>query len=68
MLSSVHAEVFGYFFPAEKAYFRKKAKETAESRFQGGIHFRTDNEVALDMGKKVGQFIVRKIETTAENQ
>ncbi|MBL7776135.1 MAG: phosphatase PAP2 family protein [Saprospiraceae bacterium] len=61
MLAGVFAELYAYFFPAEQAYFRKKARETAESRFQGGIHFRTDNEVALDMGKKVGEYIVRKV-------
>ncbi len=61
MLGSVMAELYTYFFPAERAYFQKKAKEGAESRFQGGIHFRTDNEVGLEMGKKVGGFIVQKI-------
>jgi hypothetical protein len=38
-----------------------KAKEVAESRFQGGIHFRTDNEVALELGKKVAIEIVKKL-------
>jgi hypothetical protein len=33
----------------------------AESRFQGGIHFRTDNEVAQELGKKVGALIVEKL-------
>lgn len=60
MLGSVMAELYSYFFPAEKAYFQKKAKEGAESRFQGGIHFRTDNEVGLEMGKKVAAVIVQK--------
>lgn len=66
MLAAVYAELFAYFFPAEKTYFRKKARETAESRFQGGIHFRTDNEVALDMGQKVGDYIVRKVRADEE--
>jgi hypothetical protein len=38
----------------------KRAKDGAESRFQGGIHFRTDNEVGLEMGRKVGEAIVAK--------
>lgn len=62
-ISSVHAELYAYFFPAEKSYFQKKAIEVAESRFQGGIHFRTDNDVALELGKKVAAAIIRKLET-----
>jgi membrane-associated phospholipid phosphatase len=60
-VSSVMAELYSYFFPQEAAYFRSKAKEVAESRFQGGIHFRTDNEVALELGKKVGGVIIKKV-------
>lgn len=59
-MSSVEAELFAYLFPTEANYFRKKAKEVAESRFQGGIHFRTDNEVALELGKKVARAIIQK--------
>ena len=61
MLGSIAAEINAYFFPADQAYFRKRAKDGAESRFQGGIHFRTDNEVALDMGKKVAGVIIEKV-------
>ncbi len=46
-ISAVMAGLYSYFFPADSAYFQKKAKDAAESRFQGGIHFRTDNEVGL---------------------
>jgi hypothetical protein len=62
-LSSVMAELYSYFFPAEQAWFRQKAKDVAESRFQAGIHFRTDNEVALDLGKKVAAAIIQKART-----
>ena len=60
-VSSVTAEIYSYFFPKDKLYFQMKAKEVAESRFQGGIHFRTDNEVALDLGRKVGAEIIKKL-------
>jgi len=60
-VSGVMAELYSYFFPAEAAYFRKKAKEGAESRFQAGIHFRTDNEVGLDLGRKVANAIIQKV-------
>lgn len=61
MMGGVMAEMYSYFFPAERAWFDKRAKDGAESRFQGGIHFRTDNEVGLQMGRKVGAEIVKKV-------
>ena len=63
MLGSVMGELYSYFFPAERAYFQKRAKDGAESRFQGGIHFRSDNEVGLDMGRKVAAAIIKKVRT-----
>jgi membrane-associated phospholipid phosphatase len=67
-VSSVMAELYAYFFPTEANYFREKAKEVAESRFQGGIHFRTDNEVALDLGKKVAEAIIQKAKADGANE
>ncbi|HUP10948.1 MAG TPA: vanadium-dependent haloperoxidase, partial [Niastella sp.] len=63
VISSVNAGIYSYFFPAEKAYFEKRAKDAAESRFQAGIHFRTDNEVGLELGKKVATAVIQKIMT-----
>ena len=62
-LSGIMAEMFAYFFPEEKELYRQKAKDCAESRFQAGIHFRTDNEVALELGKKVAASIIEKVKT-----
>lgn len=62
-ISGVMGELYSYFFPAEKAYFQKKAKDAAESRFQAGIHFRTDNEVGLQLGRKVAAMIIQKVMT-----
>jgi membrane-associated phospholipid phosphatase len=61
MIGGVMAGLCSYFFPAEKEYFEKRAKDGAESRFQGGIHFRSDNEVGLDMGRKVAAAIIQKV-------
>ena len=47
------SEMYSYFFPNASALFQKIAKDGAESRFHAGIHFRTDNEVGLDLGRKV---------------
>ena len=60
-ISGVMAELYSYFFPGDRAYFEEKARDAAESRFQAGIHFRTDNEVALVLGKKVADKIIRKV-------
>ncbi|MBC7851740.1 MAG: phosphatase PAP2 family protein [Chitinophagaceae bacterium] len=59
-VGGVQGELYSYFFPADKAYFQKRAIDGAESRFQGGIHFRTDNEVGLDMGRKIAALIIAK--------
>lgn len=66
-VSSVTAELYSYFFPKDKTYFQQKAREVAESRFQGGIHFRTDNEAALDLGRKVGAEIIKKLKVDGAN-
>ncbi len=59
-LGAVMAEIYTYLFPMDRALFEKTAKDAAESRFQGGIHFRSDNEVALKLGSQVGTLIVEK--------
>jgi membrane-associated phospholipid phosphatase len=61
VMSGVVGELFTYFFPTEKATFQKIAKDGAESRFQAGIHFRTDNDSGLALGKKVASKIIEKI-------
>jgi hypothetical protein len=48
------AKVLSHLFPLDSAEFEALANECSESRFEGGVHFRTDNEVGLEVGKKVG--------------
>src|SRR6185503_6574584 len=68
-ISGTMAEIFSYFFPEDTELFRQKAKEAAESRFQAGIHFRTDNDVALELGKKVGAKVIQQIKNDgADNE
>ena len=38
--------------------FRQLAQDCADSRFYAGIHFRSDNEIALSMGREIGKYIV----------
>ena len=74
-ISGTMAEIYSYFFPDEKELFWQKAKEAAESRFQAGIHFRSDNDVALVLGKKVAVKVLERVKndgaddtTTTANQ
>ena len=60
-MCGVSAELLSYFFPADKEYFNKRAKDGAESRFHAGIHFRSDNDVALDLGRKVSDLVIQKL-------
>jgi hypothetical protein len=60
-VSAVSAELMTYLFPEDKALWDKRAKDAAESRFQAGIHFRSDNEVGLELGRKVGRAIVERL-------
>jgi membrane-associated phospholipid phosphatase len=51
------AAVMEYFFPADAKLFWQMAQDCADSRFYAGIHFRTDNEAALKMGKELGKYV-----------
>jgi membrane-associated phospholipid phosphatase len=50
--------VLEYFFPSDAKQFRQLAQDCADSRFYAGIHFRTDNESALEMGTEIGKYVV----------
>ncbi len=56
--AATSSAVLGYFFPEDAKQFQKLAQECADSRFYAGIHFRTDNETALQMGAALGKYVV----------
>ncbi len=58
--SAAAAEVLAYLFPERASQFRAKAEEAAMSRLYGGIHFRSDNEVGLRMGRQIGRLVVER--------
>ena len=62
--ASTSSTVLAYFFPADAKQFRELAKECAQSRFDAGIHFRTDNEVGLQMGNEIGKYIIETLLNT----
>jgi hypothetical protein len=68
MMSGMYSELYAWFFPEESANFRKKAKDAAESRFQAGIHFRSDNEAGLEMGRNVAGAVIEKVKNDGANK
>jgi membrane-associated phospholipid phosphatase len=50
--------ILSYFFPNDAKEFEALAQDCADSRFYAGIHFRSDNEVALTMGRTIGKYVV----------
>ncbi len=59
--SGAAAEALAAFFPEETANLQAMAKEAAMSRLYGGIHFRTDNEDGLELGRKIGARAVARM-------
>ncbi len=55
--AATSSAVMEYFFPADAKQFQQYAKDCADSRFYAGIHFRTDNETGLLMGKQIGKYV-----------
>ncbi|HEY0651834.1 MAG TPA: phosphatase PAP2 family protein [Chryseosolibacter sp.] len=61
MMCGAVEELFSYFFPYDKAFFQKFAKDGAESRFYAGIHFRSDNEAGLELGRRVAGAVRQRV-------
>ncbi|MBL0420170.1 phosphatase PAP2 family protein [Ramlibacter sp. AW1] len=59
--SAAAAQVLAFFLPQRAAWFHARAREAAESRLWGGIHFRCDNEEGLRLGQAVGQEVVGRM-------
>jgi membrane-associated phospholipid phosphatase len=53
--SGAASTVLAWFFPDRAGELRAMAEEAAISRLYGGIHFRSDNEAGLDLGRHVGE-------------
>jgi membrane-associated phospholipid phosphatase len=58
--SGAIAEVLSFLFPDDRDQFQAKALEASNARLWGGIHWRSDNEIGLDVGKKVGQLVIER--------
>lgn len=57
-VSGAAATVLAAHWPAEQGALWAKAEEAANSRLWGAIHFRSDNEEGLKLGRAVGQDVL----------
>jgi hypothetical protein len=58
--SGAAAAILGHIVPERKAAYEAMALEAAMSRLYGGIHFRSDSEIGLSVGKNVGNYAVQR--------
>ena len=58
--SGAASTVLAAFFPADATRLRAMAEEAAVSRLYGGIHYRSDNEAGLALGRRVGGVALRE--------
>ena len=58
--SGAAAAILGHIIPARASAYDAMAREASMSRMYGGIHFRSDCEVGLTVGKNVGAFAIQR--------
>ncbi len=59
--SGAASAVLTALFPADGASLRSMAEEAAISRMYGGIHWRSDNEVGLRVGRQIGGIAIDRM-------
>jgi membrane-associated phospholipid phosphatase len=52
--------VLSYLFPYDSAFFKARAEEGAMSRLWAGIHFHSDIDAGLALGRSVGQLVAQQ--------
>ena len=59
-VSGAAAEVLAAFFPEQAGELQAGAAEAAMSRLYGGIHFRSDNDEGLRLGRAIGRRVIKR--------
>jgi membrane-associated phospholipid phosphatase len=59
-ISAAAATVLGTVFPADRGALEAAAVEAGVSRIYGGIHYRFDVEAGLEMGRKIGRYVLEQ--------
>ncbi len=52
--------VLARFFPESAGWLKAQAEEAAMSRLYGGIHYRSDNDEGLELGRAVGREVLQR--------
>jgi hypothetical protein len=60
-VSGAASEVLATFFPKDAPELRRMAQEASMSRLYGGIHFRSDNEEGLKVGRRIGALALARV-------
>ena len=58
--SGAAAEILGHIVPGRAEAYLSMAQEASMSRMYGGIHYRSDCQTGLDVGKKVGDYAITR--------
>lgn len=61
--SAAASTFLSHIIPSKSSEFDAMAKEASQSRLYGGIHYRSDCEKGLELGKKVGTYAVNRAKT-----
>jgi len=61
--SAAAAEVLAHIVPERATAYKAMALEASNSRMYGGIHYRADCQVGLEVGEKVGGYAVQRAKT-----
>jgi len=58
--SGAGAQMLAYLFPDEAKFIQGKADEAGLSRMWAGIHYRSDNEAGLKLGRQVADWVIER--------
>lgn len=59
-VAACYGEILAYLFPSDAKEFYELAEEESLSRFEAGVHFRSDNEAGMKLGKEVALEIIKR--------
>ena len=66
--SGAAATILGFLIPENKQKYIQLANDASLSRLLGGIHYKIDCEVGLQVGNKIGQFAINKASVDGANK
>jgi hypothetical protein len=65
--SGAASAILGYLVPNRAAAYTQMANDASKSRLLGGLHFKADCEVGLQVGEKIGQYAINKAKLDGAN-